>query len=228
MSEQIPSRACVEQALAVADRLHELASRALRIEGNRPYLGMIRSERIELNAIFEAQRVNFRVWQSELGSYVNWYTQGWPPEVVKYLQELAFIEFNVTCRVNPIVYDAADDPDWRPSEYDMTQDEFALLDQARTHLRAALYPSDLLSLDGRPVTPVRGINANEIRDQYIYEEEMKGIPRLKIKAVVNDTTGWGRIKTTNGIKNRAISYAKKHNLTPIPARKQPANPRKNR
>jgi hypothetical protein len=136
MTDRIPSRVHLETIRDAVNRL--LADRFLVIEGRRPYLGLIRSERLELHAILATLRTTFRSWLYEWRTGGFPAAHGWPVEIDSHLQSISDVEYNLTCRVDPIVYGAADHPDWRPTDYHLTEDEWDRLQQARSGLLTVL------------------------------------------------------------------------------------------
>ena len=67
--------------------------------------------------------------------------------------------------------------------------------------------------------PVRD-KSSEDRDRWIYEKCLEGMPHgnivLKLKA---NKEGWQHISTPQGIRDRAIKYAKRHGLPEPPPRR---------
>ena len=67
--------------------------------------------------------------------------------------------------------------------------------------------------------PIRD-KSSEDRDRWIYEKCLEGMPHgnivLKLKA---NKEGWQHISTPQGIRDRAIKYAKRHGLPEPPPRR---------
>lgn len=60
---------------------------------------------------------------------------------------------------------------------------------------------------------------NFLRNQWIYEQCINNTPHKKIVSLLQEKSGWARMRTEQGIRKAAATHAKDNNLPPIPSRR---------
>ena len=96
---------------------------------------------------------------------------------------------------------------------------------AEIKARRPLIADELLSAIIEEFCPSRTRPPDELRDSWIYAQCVAGVPYSRIiKELDRMPHTWGRIKTVQGIKNRAAAHARRYHL-PLPPARRGGRPR---